>query len=321
MTPDEYWKNFNLGEELSISGTFIYNGIRRFHEIRKLDHTDDIFEILYNLSVGMERLFKIAVVLLEHEPSADQAALEESLLTHSHTELLGRVKRHHPLNIGSVHSEFLALLGTFYKAHRYNRFTLDSVHDPKKERDALRTFLSKHLGIELEHDNSPFGVFNDDRYRSFLRKVVTKISNEVYRLIEARAQELNLYTYELRHSSKAQTVFLGNADLFAEDVLWKELLIFFMNTKEISGYLRFLQGIEPLPFDPALVGDYLECFRSHAAAVEVVDELEAHYEVLEHKGERLEIMSIIASPSVDFPDESDEDRDFDGRDASSNDQV
>nr|VFK37614.1 MAG: hypothetical protein BECKSD772F_GA0070984_101717 [Candidatus Kentron sp. SD]VFK41293.1 MAG: hypothetical protein BECKSD772E_GA0070983_101112 [Candidatus Kentron sp. SD] len=63
MKTTEFWKNFKLGEELSISGTFIYNGMRRFHEIRIFDYTDEVFEVFYNLSIGFERLLKIAVVL------------------------------------------------------------------------------------------------------------------------------------------------------------------------------------------------------------------------------------------------------------------
>jgi hypothetical protein len=33
--------------------------MRRFHEIRKLDQAAEIFEFLYSLSVGLERLLKI----------------------------------------------------------------------------------------------------------------------------------------------------------------------------------------------------------------------------------------------------------------------
>ena len=66
MNQTEFWKNFRLGEEIQISGTFIYNGLRRFHEISKLDREDELFEFLYQLSVGLERLLKIGVVLFEH---------------------------------------------------------------------------------------------------------------------------------------------------------------------------------------------------------------------------------------------------------------
>ena len=35
MNPANVWKNFRLGEELSISGAFIYNGLRKFYELQK----------------------------------------------------------------------------------------------------------------------------------------------------------------------------------------------------------------------------------------------------------------------------------------------
>ncbi len=305
MNKQEAWKNFNLGEELSISGTFIYNGLRRFHETQALDHTDEIFEFLYNLSVGLERLLKIAVVLLEHKDDADQEALEKSLITHNHLELLKRVKDHRKLNLGSPHNEFLALLSTFYTSLRYDRFTLSSVYDTDRERKALWGFLSKHLNVDLREPSGLFATRNDTRYRKYIRGIVTKISSALFEVVRDRAHELNLYTYELRHGSRAETIFLGEADLPAEEVLWKELLVFFMNTKASSGYFEFLRSIEPLEFDPALAGDYLQCFQSDAAKAFVVDELEHLYGELEKPGERLELMSVIANPNVYF--DSDED--------------
>jgi len=84
MEATQAWKNFNISKELSVSGAFIYSGLRRFYEMQILDNTDEIFEVLYNLSVGLERLLKIVVVLLEHNDSTDQEALEKSLITHNH---------------------------------------------------------------------------------------------------------------------------------------------------------------------------------------------------------------------------------------------
>lgn len=98
MKPTEFWKNFKLGEELSVSGTFIYNGLRRFYQLRKLDNPDELFEVFYNLSVGLERLLKIVVVLLEHSDGEDQTAFEKSLITHNHQNLFrgGHLKLPHP---------------------------------------------------------------------------------------------------------------------------------------------------------------------------------------------------------------------------------
>ena len=54
MNEHQAWKNFNLGDELGLSGALIYNGLRQFHEMRTLDNLDEIFEFLYDLSVGLE---------------------------------------------------------------------------------------------------------------------------------------------------------------------------------------------------------------------------------------------------------------------------
>lgn len=305
MNKQEAWKNFNLGQELSISGAFIYNGLRRFHEMQVLDHTDEIFEFLYNLSVGLERLLKITVVLLEHEDDSDQEALEKSLITHNHLELMKRVREHRKLNLGPPHNEFLSLLSTFYTSLRYDRFMLSSVYDPDRERNALCSFLGKHLKVNIDQSSGFFATQNDARYSKYIRGIVTKISNALFEVVRNKASELNLYTYELRHGSRTETIFLGKADLPAEEVLWKELLVFFMNTKYSSGCLEFSRSIDPLEFDPALAVDYLQCFQSDAAKAFVMGELEHLYGELEKPGERLEMMGVIGDPGVYF--DSDED--------------
>lgn len=298
MNRQEIWKNFNLGKELSISGAFIYNGLRRFHEMQVLDHTEEIFEFLYNLSVGLERLLKIALVLLEHNDDSDQEALEKALITHNHLELLKRIRNHCNLNLGPPHNAFLGLLSKFYTSLRYDRFTLSSVYNTDREKNVLWEFLSKHLKVDLRGHSGVFATQNDTRYRKYIHGIVIKISNALYEVVRNRAYELNLYTYELRHGSRAETIFLGKANLLAEDVLWKELLVFFMNTKTSSGYLEFMRSIEPLEFDPALAGDYIQCFQSDAAKAFIVDELEHLYGELEKPSERLELMSVIADPNV-----------------------
>jgi hypothetical protein len=296
----EAWKNFNLGQELEVSGAFIYTGLRRFHEMQVLDNSDESFEVFYNLSVGIERLLKIAVILLEHDETTDQDELEKSLITHNHLELLHRVKQRTKIDLGVPHNEFLGLLGNFYKTYRYDRFMISSVQDADKERDALCRFLGKYLDVNLEPSASVFGVANDTRYRNFIRKIVTKISGSLYEIVRTSASSLNLYTYELRHGSRAEMVFSGRAADLAEEILWKELLVFFMNTKSSSGVLEFLRTIDPLNFDPELATEYLECFHSDATKSIVIDELEHLYSELKNSGDRLEIMKLVGNPNVSF---------------------
>jgi hypothetical protein len=296
MKPTEFWKNLRLGEELSVSGTFIYNSLKRFHELKKLDFPDELFEVFYNLAVGLERLIKIAVVLLEHKDTDRQADVEESPKSHSHQDLMARVQKLAPLNLGPPHNDFLNLLARFYQQVRYGRFSLESVTDFDRERRELCEFLARHLpDVSFPADPSFLGIENDDKYRKFPRNIVLKLSNGLYKTIDKRASTLHLFTGELGHGSKAQTVFLGEADIPTEEVLWKELLIFFMNTKESSGHLNFLREIKPLDFDPADLDDYLDCFQSDASKAFVVEAVETFYLDMEkeERRERLEKMEVI----------------------------
>lgn len=310
MNPSDLWKNFRLGEELHIAGSFIYNGLRRFHELQQLDRTDELFEFLYNLSVGLERLLKIAVVLHEHTDATDQYALEQSLITHSHLDLAARVRRYVTIDFSTPQNDLLQLLSGFYKTLRYDRFSLNSVYKAKKEVEAIHSLIGKHLGVDFDDKSFPFGTPNEERYRAFIGRTVLKISRTIYKIVNDRSSVLGLYTYELRHGSKAESVFLREVNIGDEDVLWKELLIFFMNADPSSGYLKFLKGIGPLDFDPALVDEYLDCFKSDASKAQVMDELESHYEEMdpEERKERLKTMGFIGAPSIYFndPEEDDE---------------
>jgi hypothetical protein len=320
MNASVFWKNFRLGEELHISGTFIYNGLRRFHEMSKLDIDDELFEFLYELSVGLERLLKIAVVLFEHTEVGSQEALEQSLITHNHLELVARLRTHAELKFGTPHNDLLGLLGTFYKTLRYDRFTLTSAYEGAKEAKAVHALLAKHLQVEFPEESSFFGHDNNDRYRKFIHRTVQKIARSVYKVIENRAGQLNLYTYELRHASKAQSVFLRGLNVSDEDVLWKELLVFFMNVEPSTRYLKFLKETPPLEFDPALVPDYLNCFGSDGSKADVMDELEHLYGEMDkgERQERLERVSIIGGLNVYFPEDEE---DTDDTDVSGNEET
>lgn len=301
MNRYQAWKNFDLGKEIDVSGTFIYNGLRCFHEMQTLDHVEEIFEFLYNLSVGLERLLKVAVILLEHDQIMDQEEFERSLITHNHLDLLKRVKDHANLHLAAPHNEFLDLLATFYRTFRYDRFNLSRTWDPEKEKAAFRSYLERNLHIALEAPSTFRPTQNTANFKKHIGKVVAKISGQLFGAVRQAASALNLNTYELRSDSKAAKIFLkGECDFVSEDVLWKELLIFFMNTKATSGLLDYLRSIEPLGFDEALAPDYLQCFQSEEAKRYVMDELEEHYINLDNPGERLEQMSLIGNPMVDF---------------------
>lgn len=66
MSKKLIWKNFNLGIELDMAGNFIYNGLKHLDEMESFYYEDEIFNFLYQIAVGVERLEKISLILLEN---------------------------------------------------------------------------------------------------------------------------------------------------------------------------------------------------------------------------------------------------------------
>lgn len=307
MRNDEFWKNFNLGTELDIAGRFLYDGLYAFHLMEDFKREEDAFEVLYSVAVGIERLIKIALILSDHDKSTDQEAFESELITHSHQDLLHRLTVSHPINIGKVHHDFIAMLATFYKSRRYGRYSLASVTAPDKERDELIAFLEKHLHIEIDV-TTMFGVtMNNLSIKKFFGKVVSKVALPIYEIIYGEAGRLNLYTHEIGFGTKASKIFtFKRFDFLDEDVLQAELLTYFMSDKATGPNSQLLRdGAEALPFDPAEEQDYMLALRSERKKLMILDQLDALYqEHVSDVADRLELMRASYF-SLDFPCDDD----------------
>lgn len=317
MQPDEYWKNFNLGTELDIAGRFLFNGLQVFHEMEHFANEEDAFEFLYAVAVGVERLLKIAVILTEHDSSTDQDAFEKSLITHTHQELVLRLRDKHDIKFTARENEFIALLGRFYTSQRYGRYSLNSVYAPSQERHELVQFLEKHLEISIDVSTGLAITPNERKHRKFIGKVVSKIVEPVHQIVENEARRLNIYTYEIEYRSKASKIFLSKKfDFEEEDILQAELIAYFLSAEACGPNARLIRDlIKPLPFDPALEGEYLAALRSDRKKSTVLDELEAHYEEIPNFKERRNLLEASMLESLNYGDEEEETEslDFDKR--------
>lgn len=305
MTKAEFWKNFHLGTEIDIAGTFVFNGLRRLHEMETLYHEAEVFEVLYNLAVGVERLLKVSVVLIEHDTHVAQEAFEKSLITHSHQELMRRVQLRHDLRLSATHYDFLEMLGAFYKTARYGRYMLGA--DRSAEKKLMHAYIEKYVEIKIE-DTFPFQITpNDNRIRKLIGKRVGKLTQGLYEVITDEAARLGIFTYEVRSNSKAEKIFLRKRfDFLDEDVLWKELLVFLLHSKDDSGAIKFLRSIKPLRFDPGLAVEYLQSFGSDEKKLSILDELECVYAGVSDIKKRLEMLDAIGTPMIYFDDDESE---------------
>lgn len=304
MHHKQYWQNFELGKEVEIGASFIYDGLRNFHEMKTLELETEVFQVLYNLSVGLERLLKVAVVLLEYNEGMDSEEFEKSLITHNHFSLIDRVRAHVEFQLSGVQNELVALLSSFYKTFRYDRYRVATVRDLSKEKKGFRAWIEKHLSIPASTpDRFLSSEDNSWRVKKFVGRHVSKIVLPLYEVIRGAARSKNVYTDEIRYYSKAYKLIYGKEfDFLSEDILWRELLIFILNGDEDSPLKKFLGEMEPLNFDVALLPEYLRCFSNNLKRIEIADEMHTLYEDLEEKRSRIEILQLIDNPHVEFPE-------------------
>lgn len=215
-------------------------------------------------------------------------------------KLLKRISKKHNCGLSNLHNEFLELLSNFYKTMRYDRYNLNSIEYHDKERVSLVTFLEKHLKTKIDYKDM-LVTPNEWRFKRFIGKVVGKICEVLYNLVESEASAQNIYTYELPYDSKASIIFLAKKyNFFNDDIVWKELIIYLINTNDRSGILDFIREIEPLNFEPALVNEYLNVFKSDLEKHRYIDEVEEYYQDIDDKNERIEMLKLLSNPYVSF---------------------
>jgi hypothetical protein len=135
--------------------------------------------------------------------------------------------------------------------------------------------------------------------KRFIGKVIGKICNELYRIIEIEARSQNIYTYEIRSRSKANKIFLRKEyDFSGEEIVWKEILIYLMNIKDTNGLIEFISKIEPLDLDSGLISEYICSLQSDLNKQNIIDEIEEHYYEIKDKKQRLEMIELINNPYV-----------------------
>lgn len=295
-----------MGIELDIAGEFIYDGIHEFCRLKYISNDGPTFAALYNMAVGTERLEKIVYVLWSLDDEADETKFEKKLITHSHTGLRDKIKK--ALKIHNENIEFskqenalFELLCEFYNTARYMRFNIDGDWD--KELELIRTFLKSDSNyIET---NADYRIKVNENVKNLFGRTLKSIATKYYELIRKGSSKNQTYTYELKGDSKAYKIFysqerslIKNQD--NEYLAVKELLIYLRNSKDKTSFLKYVDAIEPLEFDPANLITYLSNITRGIIPQELVDEAEYLYEELDKPYDREKMVSLFAEENVIF---------------------
>ena len=292
---DYFWKNWRLGTELQISGSFVYNGILTLDKMETFHFEEECFEFLYNLSIGFERLFKIAIILLEYDSISDQEEFEKSLITHDHLLLLNRIQNHKKLKIGKTHKKFIHLLSTFYKSARYERFNIKSVYKPNRDRQDLVRFIQEELKVEISIELVGSTEITT-QIRKFLGKVIGTFTEQIYEIVIFECHRIGTFTYELSYKSKAFKIFIAKEyDFEKEKLAQKEVMLFLLKTKLSPEFKSFLKNIEPLNFEAYHTNYYISSIFNFNFDRMIFDELDSLYEEQKIDKERTDFLSVFGT--------------------------
>lgn len=299
------YKNFNMGTEIDIAGTFIYNGIKELDSIEVFNYESEIFTFLYLVSVGIERLQKVLIVLAENISNDKIEEFEKGLITHSHQDLHRMIKGTIDIDFNSRENKFLQVLNNFYKSCRYERFSIKDEYN--SEKIILLEYIKENLSNEIIESDFFGNIINTIKVKELLGKVVGAIARTYYNNIYDLASKQNLYTYELRCNSKASKIFLTpvrknslQEQLINEQIAFKEFLIFFINTKSKNSFYQFIEQIKPLDLDIELANLHLESICKGNMPDDLVEEVEFWYGENNYSKERIEEVNCIGDCRVDF---------------------
>lgn len=307
--PTLFWKNFRLGTELHVSGSMIYNALYSFDQIEFFHYEHEIFEFLYSLSIGIERLEKIAVILIEHNENIDQTDFEKTLITHNHLELLKRIKKKHNLSLGKQHVKLLHLISNFYRTTRYSRYNLESVYTKNQDLETFVKFLKEEFQVKEQGIFVPM-VENTQKVKNFIGKLIGKISSEIFSIIKSETNRLNIDTHDILVFSKSYKIFMQQDFTFEnERHLQKELLVLLISGQLSDGLLQHIKTIEPLPFESQTSNEYIRYLLDIKNNSDIIDEMHSILEDVPMKKDRLEAVRIIGSENIFF-EEDDEDFDI-----------
>ena len=309
---DKRWsfKNFNMVTELDISGEFIYNGIHDIYSVSHFTNDGSTFCALYNISVGIERLQKIVYVLWGMDSYDNDEEFEKKLITHSHTGLRDNINEvlnesDLKLTFSERENDLFSVLQRFYNHTRYSRFNVEG--DWNEELRLLREFAIKYELIDESRDWYPESyLVATPKMKEIIGRTIGSISQKYYMLIKEGSSRNSTYTYELRSGSKAEKIFLGKHKKNSlmqvqldESIALKELLIFFRNTKTKDAFLYFVDEIEPLDFDPAMIAGYLETIIKGEIPQALIDDVECMYvDNNINVGDRVQLIGAFANTNT-----------------------
>lgn len=296
-----------MANELDVAGEFIYAALDKVNRMNNFQQVGDDFYFLYHLAVGIERVQKVLLVIINDVEKNKVEDFLERIKSHDHLMLHGKIKEKVSISFSKEQNELLSLLSKFYNAERYKRFDFFSYD--YNDRNLLIEYVEKYCkDVSFDYSMCKKTLLNTDEVKEFLGRTIGRLCQKYYKTIEEESRDRNIYCYELRYNSAAERVFCGNEDkgsyqkkIDREKRAIKELLLYLRSPREMNKFIEYIDEIDSLPFDIALIQEYVAELCNKTVSADLIDEVDYMYEeFVDNKREREQKMSLIGDKGVMF---------------------
>lgn len=302
-----------MANELDAAGEFIYAAIDKLNRMDNFEQVGDNFFFLYHLAVGIERVQKILLVIVNDVEREKIEDFLEGIKSHNHTMLHGKIKEKVNISTSKEQNELLDILSKFYEVERYARFNFFSYDF--RNIDILTEYIQKYCKKTSFYS---FGVkktlLNTDEVKEFFGRVIGRLCQKYFKAIEEESINRNIYCYELRCNSAAERVFCGLEEkgsyqkkIDKEKRAIKELLLYLRSPGESNEFFEYMDQIEALPLDISLIQEYVVDLCNKTVSMDLIDEVDYLYDqCVDDKNKRKKMISLIGEKGVMFDWDKDE---------------
>src|SRR5690606_11025609 len=247
--PEFVWKNFHLGTELEIAGNFLYDALYTFDQMKHFYFEADVFNCLYHLSVGIERLQKITLILLTGFEDKENPDFEKKLVSHSLQHFHQRINDIKRVKFEKNENKLLTLLTGFYERNRYGSFNISSSKKAEYEKEEFIRFLSNLMERrDIKADQLSLITVNSDTIKKEFGQIVRNIVLSYYQIVKQICEAQNFYTYEVNQESKAFQIFwCERFDFSHTKHVKREVLYYLMKKFNVS---ISNEKMDVIDFDP-----------------------------------------------------------------------
>lgn len=306
MLVNEIWdfKSINMGRELEIAGEFIYDSAKKMMAITGVHNQYEISTILYTGAVGIERLQKIYLCLVQQNPK-DKDSMPKCLKKHNHLELQKEIEKYTTEQITKNGKRLLGLFAEYYNNFRYANY-IPGRHGSELKKLFIGFLKKQNRKFDFDE---PYAPSQFEVFKRFYINELGKMANLYFELIESKAREIGTYTYEIDYFSSAARVFWGTQrkslydQIVVEQNAIKELLLYIYKNKRESGVFKILNDMEALELDDMSINDCLGDLCDGRVNDVLIDQVEDLYEKIEDKRqrkERKELLDLLGNKSVLF---------------------